>query len=103
MASKNVPILIAVVDDDFLGWDISDHDNDVSVAQVNKNFHYHGTYISSIITNVAKRHYGESASQRIKIMPVMVLSDYATKTYIKDGYKGIKYAIENGADIICVA
>ncbi len=36
-------------------------------------------------------------------MPVKVLSNQATRTYIRDGYKGIQYAMNNGADIICLA
>ena len=89
--------------DDIIGWDISDADNDASVSEANKSIFYHGTYISSIIANVAKRHYGEIASERIKIIPIKAVSDFASKTYIKDGYKGIKYAIDNGADVICLA
>jgi serine protease len=89
--------------DDVAGWDISDNDNNVSVAEENKNRHYHGTYIASIIANIVSLHYNETASQRIKIMPIKVLSDHTNSTYLKDGYKGIKYAIDNGADIICLA
>lgn len=89
--------------DDISGWDISDNDNDVSVSEEHKNDYYHGTYISSIITKIASAHYNDAASQRIKIMPIKVLSDFTNTTYIKDGYKGIKYAIDNGADVICLA
>lgn len=89
--------------DDIMGWDVSDADNEVSVSEENKSIFYHGTYISSIIANVAKEHYGETAAERIKIMPIKAVSDFASKTYIKDGYKGIKYAIDNGADVICLA
>lgn len=89
--------------DDVSGWDISDHDNNVNVVEGREKVFYHGTYVSSIIAKIAKLHYGVDAPNRIKIMPVKVISDQANKTYIKDGYKGIKYAIENGADIICLA
>ena len=89
--------------DDVSGWDISDKDNDVSVPEGRDKDFYHGTYISSIITRIALLHYGKEASNYIKIMPVKVLSNQAGSTYVKDGYKGIEYAMENGADIICVA
>ena len=36
-------------------------------------------------------------------MPVKVLSDQANRTYVREGYKGLRYAMENGADIICLA
>ncbi len=89
--------------DDVYGWDISDNDNDVSAPEERSKDFYHGTYVSGIITRVAFLHYGKEASRRIKIMPVKVLSNQASRTYIKDGYKGIRYAMENGADIICLA
>ncbi len=89
--------------DDVSGWDISDKDNDVSVPEGRDKDFYHGTYISSIITRIAFLHYGKEASNIIKIMPVKVLSNQASSTYVKDGYKGIAYAMENGADIICIA
>lgn len=89
--------------DDVSGWDISDRDNDVSVPEGRDKDFYHGTYISSIITRIALLHYGKEASNMIKIMPVKVLSNQANRTYFKDGYKGIEYAMENGADIICLA
>lgn len=89
--------------DDISGWDISDNDNDVSVSEEHKNDYYHGTYISSIITNIASLHYKDAASDRIKIMPIKVLSDHTNSTYLKDGYEGVKYAIDSGADVICLA
>ncbi len=89
--------------DDVSGWDISDNDKDVSVPEGREKVFFHGTYIASIITQSAQAHYGEQASQYIKIMPIKVLPDQATNTYLKDGYKGIRYAIDNGADIICLA
>jgi len=89
-------------EDDVNGWDVSDDDNDVSVMLGREKEFPHGTYIASIITQVAKRYFGESASQRIKIMPVKAISDFAQHTYVKDGYNGIKYAIDNGADIVCI-
>ncbi len=89
--------------DDEYGWDISDNDNDVSVPDGLDKVYYHGTYIASLITRVAGLHYGKEAGRRIKIMPVKVLSNQATRTYIRDGYKGIQYAMNNGADIICLA
>ncbi len=89
--------------DDVYGWDISDHDPDVSVPEGRSKEYYHGTYVSSIITSIASLHYGDAASRKIKIMPVKVLSNQASQTYLKDGYRGIRYAMENGADIICLA
>jgi hypothetical protein len=89
--------------DDIHGWDISDNDNDVSVKKGSEDIYFHGTYISGIITSVFQQCYGNEASKHLKIIPVKVLSDHAKNTYLADGYKGIKYACEMGADIICCA
>ena len=89
--------------DDYQGYDISDDDNDVRIQEGRDKEFYHGTHISSLIAQVATMTYGSSASDRVKIMPVKVLSDYSATTYLKDGYKGIRYAIDSGVDIICLA
>jgi len=89
--------------DDVSGWDISDDDADVSVLSGMEKKYYHGTYISSIITKIARLYNEKGASKKVKILPIKVLSDGAELTYFHDGYKGIKYAMDNGADIICLA
>jgi len=89
--------------DDVYGWDISDYDPDVSPPEGQSRVYYHGTYVASLICRVATLYYGKEASRSIRILPVKVLSDRASRTYIRDGYKGIRYAMENGADIICLA
>jgi hypothetical protein len=88
--------------DDVYGWDVSDGDNDVGAPDDRPDF-YHGTHIASIVTNIAKAAYGDAASDYIRIMPVKSLSDSAQYTYIKDGYPGIRYAIDAGANIIICA
>lgn len=89
--------------DDIHGWDISDNDNDVSITKGSEEVYLHGTYIAGIITSVFQQCYGNEANKHLKIIPVKVLSDQAKNTYIADGYKGIKYACDMGADIICCA
>ena len=89
--------------DDISGWDIADNDNDVSVCEGREKEFYHGTFVASLISKIARLHYGDKAQDKIKIMPVKVLSDQASPNYLKDGYKGIKYAMDNGADVICLA
>jgi serine protease len=89
--------------DDIHGWDISDNDNDVSVKKGSEEVYFHGTYIAGIITSVFQQCFGNQATEHLKIIPVKVLSDHAKNTYLADGYKGIKYACDIGADIICCA
>jgi hypothetical protein len=89
--------------DDISGWDISDHDNNVSPPQGREEQYFHGTFITGTIITLLRQVYGEDASKLFKILPVKVLSDHEQVPFLKDGYKGIAYAIEQGADVICLA
>ncbi|MCX6305168.1 MAG: S8 family serine peptidase [Bacteroidetes bacterium] len=89
--------------DDLHGWDISDNDPDVSVPKGRENMFYHGTYVAGIIANLFQSCFGGDAGKVLQIIPVKVLSDHANNLYLQDGYKGIKYASDLGADIICCA
>lgn len=89
--------------DDIQGWDVSDNDHDVSVKKGNEAIFYHGTYITSIITSALEYVFGEDAAQYIQIIPIKTVSDNTSNTYLKDGYKGFRYAKGIGADIICCA
>lgn len=86
--------------DDIHGWDVSDNDNTVTPPPYRLKDFYHGTHIAGIVTQIANRAYGDAASQHIQIMVVKSLADRADRPYIKDGYRGIEYAMEAGADII---
>lgn len=89
--------------DDVSGWDISDNDNNVAPPQGREEQYFHGTFITGTIITLLKQVYGEDASSLFKILPVKVLSDHEQVPYLKDGYKGIAYAIAQGADVICCA
>lgn len=89
--------------DDFYGWDISDHDRDVNPPAHRLDEFYHGTHLTSIMVRIVDRVLGDSGPDYVSIMPVKVLSDGAQLTSIRDGYKGIDYAVDMGADIILCA
>lgn len=89
--------------DDIHGWDISDNDANVSPPGGQEKEWFHGTMISSAVITILNRSFGESAAGKFKILPVKVLSDYAGVPFIKEGYEGVEYAIQQGADIICCA
>lgn len=89
--------------DDVAGWDISDGDADVAPPSGREEMFYHGTHLGGIVTQVARRVYGEDAPKWIRILPVKCLADDADKPYLKDGYKGIQYAVDMHADIILAA
>ncbi len=89
--------------DDYTGWDISDNDANVTPPRDKLKEYYHGTYLCGLISNVLKSCYGDKASDYFKIVPIKAIADRADRTYIKDGYKAIAYAIAVHADIICCA
>ena len=89
--------------DDMQGWDCADNDNDVSISKGKEEMFYHGTYISSIIISVIEKAIGVEASRFVKIIPIKTLSDKAKNTFLKDAYKGFRYAEKMNADIICTA
>jgi len=89
--------------DDVHGWDVADNNNTVTPPRHRLKDYYHGTHLSGIVVKIAQLSYGDIAPDVIQIMPVKSLADRATHTYLKDGYKGIQYAIEAGADIIVCA
>lgn len=89
--------------DDVSGWDVSDGDTDVSPPPDRLDEFNHGTFLAGVITDVAKNAFGSAAPEMIKIMPVKAISDDADRLYVMDGYKGIEYAVNSGADIILAA
>ncbi|MGL1888444.1 MAG: S8 family serine peptidase [Reichenbachiella sp.] len=86
--------------DDLSGWDVSDWDADVSIPEGRGDVFYHGSHVTGIITQILSRALDSVSREKIKILPVKTLSDNATQTYLKDGFKGVEYAISAGADII---
>ena len=89
--------------DDINGWDVSDGNNEVTPPPDRLEQFSHGTRLAGLVAQIARRAYGDAASDFIRIMPVKSMSDDADKTYIKEGFAGIRYAIDAGADIILCA
>lgn len=89
--------------DDIHGWDVSDNNNTISPPADRLDEYYHGTHLAGIVSRITRSYFGDSASRLIKIMPVKSLADEADKSYLSDGYKGIQYAMQAGADIILCA
>lgn len=86
--------------DDWRGWDFassdtSGYDNDPYPG------HMHGTHVSGIIAAEINNSFGIAGiSPNVKILPVKVSGDSPGNRSIYNGYEGIIYAAENGADII---
>lgn len=89
--------------DDLVGWDVSDDDDDVNPPAGREDMFYHGTHLAGIVAQILRHAYGAEASKLVRILPVKCLADNADRPYLKDGYKGIQYAVDAGADIILAA
>ncbi|MCG8604333.1 S8 family serine peptidase, partial [bacterium] len=90
--------------DDIRGWDFGDQDNDPK----NRNpasAASHGTLVAGIAGAVTDNSAGiAGVGFNCKIMPVKAISDQqADQQFLLFGFEGIKYAAENGADIINVS
>lgn len=89
--------------DDVHGWDITDRDGDAAPPPGRAADFYHGTLLASLIVGVVETAYGDAATELVKIMPVKCTGDLAVDFYLRDGYTGLEYAVEAGADIILCA
>lgn len=89
--------------DDVYGWDVADNNNLVTPPVSRADTYYHGTHLAGIVTRIVQAAYGPKATEAVAIMAVKSLSDAATNTAIKNGYEGIEYAVNAGADIILCA
>lgn len=89
--------------DDNYGWNVSDNDNDISIAEGREREFYHGTMIASIISTVFTEVYDTLASDYLELILVKAVSNKESNTYIKEGYEGISYAIACKVDVICCA
>lgn len=86
--------------DDLRGWDASDLDADVGPPAARKKDFSHGEQIATVIARVVRRHYGEQENYPIKLMPIKAISDVAPELNLQDGYLGLKYAVDNSADVV---
>lgn len=88
--------------DNHLGWNFSEDTNNVSAGQTapNAGGAYHGTTVASLIAAQANNGVsGSGMSWGAKILPIQALDDYG------DGYTvsvalSIRYAVDQGADVI---
>lgn len=89
--------------DDINGWDASDHDNNLLPPETRVTEFSHGTNMAGIVASHIRAHFGQRKEYPIKLMFVKAVSDSATQVNLKDGYKGIDYALKNGANIISLS
>lgn len=103
-------VVVAVVDNGVLlshpdlvnkwtaGYDVSDDDNDPDIPS---STFRHGTHVAGIIGAETNNGVGVSSiGNRIRVMPIKAQADDGDPDFIADGYEGILWAAENGADVI---
>jgi len=84
--------------DDVHGWDAADNDNDPTPP--NNNFD-HGTHVSGTVGATTDNNSGvASIGFGISIMPVKSTANSANPSSVTNGYDGIIYAANSGADVI---
>jgi len=85
--------------DDYEGWDFGDNDEDVRPAKTVVDKESHGTRVLGVFWQVLQE-LSAGAPSGITILPIKAVSDARMNNYVKEGYKGIEYAIQQKADII---
>lgn len=85
--------------DDYEGWDFGDNDEDVRPARGMVNKESHGTRVLGVFWQVLQR-MTRSDLSGISLLLIKAVSDVKMNNYLKEGYNGIDYAIEQKADII---
>jgi len=89
--------------DDIYGWDVADQDGNPAPPRHRQETLYHGTHLAGIVAHMAQTAYGKQAPEWIQLMPVKCISDSSRQTYLMEAYRGIEYALDQGADIILCA
>jgi serine protease len=80
------------------GRDVSDDDSNPDIPN---NTFDHGTHVAGIVGAETNNSVGvASIGNRIRIMPIKAQEDDGDADQIADGYEGILWAAEHGADII---
>jgi hypothetical protein len=85
--------------DDYQGWDFGDNDEEVRPDRKLVDKEYHGTRVLGVFWQVLQQLSAGDCSL-ISILPIKAVSDLKLNNYLKEGYNGIEYAIQQKADII---
>ena len=85
--------------DDYEGWDFGDNDNQVRPSKKLLEKESHGTRVLGVFWEVLQR-LSTGHPENISILPIKAVSDAKMNNYLKEGYRGIEYAIEQHADVI---
>jgi serine protease len=90
--------------DDTYGWNVSDNGNDIAIIEGLEKDFFHGTMVASIVSTVFLESYDSLAPDFLELVLIKAVSNKeSATTYIKDGYKGIAYAMACNVDVICCA
>jgi len=90
--------------DDINGWNFVENNNDVRTSvldeKANQEAVNHGTVISGLVGAVGNNKKGGSGlNWNVQIMPIRAIDNYGSG-YVSDIVKAVRYAMDNGADVI---
>lgn len=85
--------------DDYQGWDFGDNDDDPKPGRSMVDKEAHGTRVLGVLWQTLQELSSGDLSP-VLILPIKAVSDKKMNNYLKEGYNGIAYAIEQKADII---
>ncbi|MBN9382355.1 MAG: S8 family serine peptidase [Chitinophagaceae bacterium] len=85
--------------DDYQGWDFGDNDEDTKPQKNLLDKESHGTRVLGVFWQTLQELASDDLSP-VLILPIKAVSDKKMNNYLKEGYNGIAYAIEQKADII---
>jgi len=85
--------------DDYQGWDFGDNDEDTRPHRSLLDKESHGTRVLGVLWQTLQQLSSEDLSP-VTILPIKAVSDRKMNNYLKEGYSGIGYAIEQKANII---
>jgi subtilisin family serine protease len=87
--------------DDIRGWDFGENDNDpINPPPDPEGYYSHGTHVIGLAAAATNNEIGIAGSSwGCKYMAIKCASD-KTPRFITNGYQGVTYAADNGADVI---
>lgn len=85
--------------DDYQGWDFGDNDEDPRPNKALLEKESHGTRVLGVLWQTLQQ-LSAADLANVQILPIKAVSDKKMNNYLKEGYNGIGYAIEQKANII---